>query len=770
MNRPRHWPKQGLRLLDNYRPLLILTLAILFSLGTFAQRYDSTKKRQAIPAYGFEWNNAVFKESLGLPATGELRPRAIKDTGQVAYFNGYGYIWALRGGVLAWYLNGGGGSGSDVELIGDSLLRIGTDTIPVKFRPSVFESDFSPPYAFKDGDTIRQYPRLFALDSLLWNIYATRQTKSTYLDSLRGLVGRFDNALIPPSDSNTVKNGIANFGGNLYVGDGAKYSKVFSEIISGYGINGNGSTGSPLIFDSSGVRADYIRNQFLAKENKSGWFTKARLDSLYSTKIALGAIDPAIRNLIFIAIDTGSSPFEGYLHHKMGYRSRIVDRISRARGSHASPTSLIVGDPLYTEQISMYGSAGYTTPYAFHDIWLKSVPTSTAGTSIYQQWATGPSTTSMVLQLDSNGVKIGRGLPGFSGTYDSSKNSLDVIGSVGTRVRSVTGTAHTATTNDHTILISADGGSSFVLTLPNPATAPRREYVIKRIDSTLNLAYMKPTAGKVEGLDSMFIDRFSWVTIQSDSVNWHVVSRSSDTRLDALEQARNGFSYYQEFISNALFTDGYIFGNASGAGAGVGRGVAVPAALQATNRPGITYVRAGTTTTGRAGIYSDLNFRDNIILGGSTVVYETTVAFTDLSDGTDRYQAIFGLHDVAGVNATDGVYFLYDEGGVSTGSAASGNWQIVTASAASRTFNTTSVTVAANTWYRLRIEINKSASEVRFYINGTQVGPAVTTTIPSGVDRGTIIQNSINKSLGTNDRVFAIDYLFLNMRFNTPRY
>lgn len=226
MNRPRHWPKQGLRLLDNYRPLLILTLAILFSLGTFAQRYDSTKKRQAIPAYGFEWNNAVFKESLGLPATGELRPRAIKDTGQVAYFNGYGYIWALREGVLAWYLNGGGGSGSDVELIGDSLLRIGTDTIPVKFRPSVFESDFSPPYAFKDGDTIRQYPRLFALDSLLWNIYATRQTKSAYLDSLRGLVGRFDNALIPPSGSNTVKNGIANFGGNLYVGDGVRYRSV----------------------------------------------------------------------------------------------------------------------------------------------------------------------------------------------------------------------------------------------------------------------------------------------------------------------------------------------------------------------------------------------------------------------------------------------------------------------------------------------------------------------------------------------------------------
>ena len=147
----------------------------------------------------------------------------------------------------------------------------------------------------------------------------------------------------------------------------------------------------------------------------------------------MGAIDPNYRNQIFIGIDTGSSPFEGYLYHKMGYRNRIVDRISRARGSHDSPTSLIVGDPLYTEQISMYGSAGYTTPFTSHDIWLKSVPTSTTGTSIYQRWASGPSTTNVALQLDSNGVKIGRSLPSFSATYDSSKNSLDVIGSFGTR-------------------------------------------------------------------------------------------------------------------------------------------------------------------------------------------------------------------------------------------------------------------------------------------------------------------------------------------------
>ena len=291
MNRPRHWPKQGIRLLDNYRPLLILTLAILFSLGATAQRYDSTKKRQPIGAYGFDWYNGSFKESLGIPATGQLRPRALADTGQVAYFNGYGYIWALRDGVLGWYLNGGGGgSGSDVELVNDSLLRIGTDTVQIKYKPTYFGTDFSPPYSFQDGDTIYNYPRLFALDSLLWNIYATRQTKSAYLDSLRALVGRFDNALIAPSDTNTVKNGLSNIAGTLWIGDGTKYSQAAAGLPADIQLLGDTALrlGADTLFFNQGYINVYNGSggDTLARDSSAGLIVKsinANIPSIYKT-------------------------------------------------------------------------------------------------------------------------------------------------------------------------------------------------------------------------------------------------------------------------------------------------------------------------------------------------------------------------------------------------------------------------------------------------------------------------------------------------------
>ena len=62
-------------------------------------------------------------------------------------------------------------------------------------------------------------------------------------------------------------------------------------------------------------------------------------------------------------------------------------------------------------------------------------------------------------------------------------------------------------------------------------------------------------------------------------------------------------------------------------------------------------------------------------------------------------------------------------------------------------------TVAANTNYKLRVSIDKSIGEVRFYVNDAYAG-RVTTNLPSAVAVGS--RAIIVKSVGTTDRTALI--------------
>jgi len=63
------------------------------------------------------------------------------------------------------------------------------------------------------------------------------------------------------------------------------------------------------------------------------------------------------------------------------------------------------------------------------------------------------------------------------------------------------------------------------------------------------------------------------------------------------------------------------------------------------------------------------------------------------------------------------------------------------------------VTVAANTNYTLRVAIDKSRSEVRFYVNNAYAG-RVTSNLPNAVATGS--RAIIVKSVGTTDRTALI--------------
>jgi hypothetical protein len=226
----------------------------------------------------------------------------------------------------------------------------------------------------------------------------------------------------------------------------------------------------------------------------------------------------------------------------------------------------------------------------------------------------------------------------------------------------------------------------------------------------------------------------------------------------------NYLRYYRFFTD---FISGYgsgtstseLFSTSSGTGAGF-------SIASEAGRPGIYQANSGTTATGRHSLTTP---NSSTTLGGGTWTFETMLQVPTLSNATERFQNISGFFDMnTAANQTDGIYFLYDEGGVSTGSSATPNFQIVTSSNSVRTFQTTSTSVVANTWYKLKIVVNATATSVEYFINDVSVGTS-TTNIPTGALRQLGWGLLQNKSVGITSRAVSYDAMLVEGRLTTSR-
>lgn len=180
----------------------------------------------------------------------------------------------------------------------------------------------------------------------------------------------------------------------------------------------------------------------------------------------------------------------------------------------------------------------------------------------------------------------------------------------------------------------------------------------------------------------------------------------------------------------------------------------------------IVQLSTGTNTNGGC------RFNSGVVgefFGTNINRFEALTRVNTNSDGTNTFQYLVGFWDtIASVNQVDGAYFLYDAQGVSTGSAASGNWQIVTSSNSVRTFTTTSVAIDNTNLQKLRIDVNASGTSVEFYINDVLVGTH-TTNIPTGTARSFGMGAYLQKSAGTTARTADVDYMYYKTKFTTPR-
>lgn len=226
---------------------------------------------------------------------------------------------------------------------------------------------------------------------------------------------------------------------------------------------------------------------------------------------------------------------------------------------------------------------------------------------------------------------------------------------------------------------------------------------------------------------------------------------------DAISLITELYHSYFVYINDFLSTVNTATGGDDIVATNSGTGAATSA--QATNdagKVGLVRSTTGTTATGRTAVNSGSSA---VRLGGGSWVFEKSMNITTTSNSTERYQYLIGFFDAyTAANQIDGAYFLYDEGGVSTGSTALGNWQCVTTSNSTRTFSNSGTAVTQGTWVTLRIEVNAAANQVIFKINGTTVATH-TTNIPSGSGRETGFGWLLIKSVGTTARTVDVDYI-----------
>lgn len=328
----------------------------------------------------------------------------------------------------------------------------------------------------------------------------------------------------------------------------------------------------------------------------------------------------------------------------------------------------------------------------------------------------------------------------------------------------VTG-ATTLDATHHTVALNAASTTTSVaFTLPNPATCTGRVYVLEARQGIITLS--------VTGGSSVFdgptaiaaIGNTQKITIQSNGTNWRaIVPLTTGGSNSGGSLIIDPPPIFSEFTFAPTTTTPGIAISTAGAGAGV-----TLIAPTATNRTGVIQLSTGTTATGRIHV-GDITGLP-IVLGGGAVTYAAAINIQALSAAAQqRYQLLIGLFDTfTAVNQVDGAYLLYDEGGVTTGSTASPNWQRVTAANSVRTI-TASTTAVATGWLNLRLEVNAAGTLVEYFVEGVSVG-TIATNIPTGITRTMGFGIYLQKSVGTTASLVHADWLYMKPNFSTnPR-
>jgi len=426
-----------------------------------------------------------------------------------------------------------------------------------------------------------------------------------------------------------------------------------------------------------------------------------------------------------------------------GESSNFVNTSQSSLFQHTSATSNITSNALNTSASSRFiqnwkltgNTAGTTSSAQGSDLWLaggNGVTISGSNNTLSFSVATnyqsqGAYLTTARASNDGIGLNTALTANGVSWTVNSSGLSLNVPAFLTTAMQS----------NQSSNFVNTSQSSLFQHT---SATSAITSNAFPSANTTKFAGTGTTTAGTNISLS---------VTLNSNGLN-----------LAASAGAGGGGSndYYEstyvvwenDFISALWNNDDSPFTQRnSGTSSGVG---GPTTGVTDNNHYGTITPATGTTTTGFGG-FSSNNNTDALRPASGDIDFEVVIKTGTLSNVTDSYLLKFGLSDSNTALGNNSINIAY------THDTNSGAWflQMNTGAVTRATINS-SVTVAANTWYKLRFTMTGSSQNLELFIDGVSAGtatPSATFAIGTGVG----IINTIIKSAGVTNRNYLHDFI-----------
>jgi hypothetical protein len=179
--------------------------------------------------------------------------------------------------------------------------------------------------------------------------------------------------------------------------------------------------------------------------------------------------------------------------------------------------------------------------------------------------------------------------------------------------------------------------------------------------------------------------------------------------------------------------------------------------------PGILYSSTAGSATGVAGI-GMVTTNQGVVLGTHKHVFDSVILLPGLSTNSEKFEVMFGCADSRTATPANGVTFTY------TNTQNSGAWTMNIWDNNTLTSYNSGVTVAANTWYHLRISVIVAGSNllVEGLINGTIYCQAVVSG-PKTSSKPMSLVNHIRKTTGTAVSALWTDYVSARTEFATDR-
>jgi hypothetical protein len=260
-----------------------------------------------------------------------------------------------------------------------------------------------------------------------------------------------------------------------------------------------------------------------------------------------------------------------------------------------------------------------------------------------------------------------------------------------------------------------------------------------------------------QNTDSTAANRFSFddhdvIILPQNSVELYYDGTASRWSLAAGWTLNSESAFVSKYWNEAFTTTGDNHG-ATAALWGVSGGTATASTTGGVTgaRVGIVDLATGVGTTGRAAFYPSANNQMAYDDGTGKSYMEFKAEFRSpaaLSDATNEYFIHAGFIDTVTADSADGAFLKYTHG------LNSGQWQFLTADNTTRTTGNSTVAMAINTWYCMRVVMYPNGT-AEYYIDGVSLGRN-TANLPSN-GRDFSFGIGIRKTAGTTARNMLID-------------